>query len=436
MVDHGRATSICAATGAVPGARDRRRVRAGATHMPDGDAKPRPATKKAKKVAAAQVAATAAASIIGSNHATKIAGTATGCRLPLEDASEAAAGRRLLMSQAWMHTIHEMKKAQRESGTNSLVPTGAAWQPDACEPRAADGRAIERNRTLWFFGNSVTRIHFFAAHALLSTQELSRGAVSNVSILDQITHCGKGGEWKGRRPGQGMSCVGPCSCSLEVPGRAGWRLQFVWQQNTFDETLAKVLVGEYPRLPVAAGDMVIMSTGLDGVIETLKRAYTHKKTTGIDANGQPCRFRGNFSDFEARWRHTTQAAAPRLARAMLAAWRAGRRVFWRSSTPSCSSSIRGGDIFSPRVVNSMLAQYDAVLTAALTSLGAPVLDLRAIDMGVNDCDAREDDEAVNRCRCKGYLDKTGLHPGPQLAGRQVARLLAATDSRCRAAEGS
>ena len=42
-------------TGAVPGARDRRRVRAGATHMPD-NAKPRPATKKAKKVAAAQVA--------------------------------------------------------------------------------------------------------------------------------------------------------------------------------------------------------------------------------------------------------------------------------------------------------------------------------------------------------------------------------------------
>ena len=90
-----------------------------------------------------------------------------------------------------------------------------------------------------------------------------------------------------------------------------------------------------------------------------------------------------------------------------------------ASSEAPAPAAAAGEFNDPAFVNSMLAQNDALLTAALTALGAPVLDLRAIDMGVNECDAREDDEAVNKCRCKGYLDRTGLHPGPQLAGRQT-----------------
>jgi hypothetical protein len=340
-------------------------------------------------------------------------------------------GRRLAMHAAWAHTIWQWKKAQHEQGGALTPPADATWQPDACEPHTAGGRSVERNRTLWIFGNSVSRIHLFAAHAILRSQEQSHDGVSNVSILDQVTLCGKGGEWHGKRPGQGTTCDGPCSCSLEVPGRR-LRLRFVWQQKTYDKVLAQALVGNYSKLPVQAGDTVLINTGLDGAIEVLKRSFTRKKTWGVTDRGKLCEFRGNFSFFEGRWRRELAANARLLSQAILAAWKTGRRVFWRTSTRSCSNDTSRNQIFSSRKINQMLEENDAQMTATLQSFGIPVVDMLAIDRDLNGCPKRpgEDSEALRYCRCRGFLDHTGFHPGPQLASRQIARLLSATDSHC------
>ena len=118
---------------------------------------------------------------------------------------------------------------------------------------------------------------------------------------------------------------------------------------------------------------------------------------------------------------------------MLAAWRTGRRVFWRTSTRACNFHTNRSHVFSPtKMVNPMLAEYDAKLSGILSSLGAPVLDLRAIDMDIQKCEdwRGQPEEMSDRCRCRGFIDHTGLHPGPLLAGRQVARLLSATDTHC------
>jgi hypothetical protein len=34
------------------------------------------------------------------------------------------------------------------------------------------------------------------------------------------------------------------------------------------------------------------------------------------------------------------------------------------------------------------------------------------------------------CRCAGYVDSTMLHPGPVLASKQMAQILALTDRHC------
>lgn len=378
------------------------------------------------QVEAVKVKHQAAVGVAGVTHPGGVAASSICNPMP-----EALEGRRLAIHQAWRRTITHMMNAEREHGNTF---TDAKWHPDTCEPHAANGRAVQGNRTLWFFGNSVTRIHFFAAHAILSSQgRRTHGLASNVSLIDQILHCGKGGEWHGKRPGQGTSCLGPCSCSLDVPGRSSIRrLQFVWQQKTFDNILAQALVGNYSKLPVRAGDMVVINTGLDGAFEVLKRSFTHKKTWGIGAHGQLCEFKGNYSYFEGRWRRELRVNAQRLAQSMLAAWRVGRRVFWRTSTPACFNSSSRTQFGAKTHLNPMLAENDAAMSATLRSLGAPVLDLRAIDVDINSCKAWRDQslEAENNCRCQGYLDLTGLHPGPQLAARQIARLLAATDEHC------
>ena len=134
--------------------------------------------------------------------------------------------------------------------------------------RGEGGGGVATNRTLWFVGNSVSRIHFFAALAMLS------GEREQKSISDQIDLCGRGGEWRGRRPGQGVSCLGPCSCSATVPG--GGRLAFVWQQRTFDRVIGPALLGRVGSIPIRAGDVVFLNAGLDNVVDMAKRSYTKK----------------------------------------------------------------------------------------------------------------------------------------------------------------
>ena len=353
---------------------------------------------------------------------------------PPPEAHENVAGRRLAMNQAWAHTIRQMKKAEREHGHSSLAPTDAVWQPDACSTRVMDQHIRRPNRTLWFFGNSVSRIQFFAVHAILTSQgRQSNGVASNVSLLEQVENCGRGGEWHGKRPGQGTTCHGPCSCSLDVPGHPSLqRLQFVWQQKTFDNTLAQALIGNYSNLPVRAHDIVIINTGLDVALDVLRRSFTHKKTWGVNSIGRLCEFKGNYTYFEGRWRRDLHANARRLAHAMLSAWRVERRVFWRTSTPACYNKSKLSAFDAHSHVNPMLAENDAIVSKILRSLGAPVLDIRGIDLEINGCNTWRAGgvENENHCRCQSYVDHTGLHPGPQLAARQVARLLTATDAQC------
>ena len=80
-------------------------------------------------------------------------------------------------------------------------------------------------------------------------------------------------------------------------------------------------------------------------------------------------------------------------------------------------------------MNDMLAQNDGVVRAALEERGLPVLDLSIIDQALNGCHGMSD-LILAKCRCTGFLDHTGLHPGPSLASRQVSRLLGSADAQC------
>ena len=99
-------------------------------------------------------------------------------------------------------------------------------------------------------------------------------------IEEQQALCGKGGEWRGRRPGQGLSGLGPCSCSADVPG--GGRLGFVWQQQVFDPVLGSVLAGAYPKIQTRPGDLLVLNAGLDPILDLFKRGFGKKKSRGAD----------------------------------------------------------------------------------------------------------------------------------------------------------
>lgn len=332
---------------------------------------------------------------------------------------------------AWIETLRHLRK-----GFGSSESIGS-WQPGAC---------ISNNSspTLWFLGNSVSRIHLFAALALLSKQQ-----ASTVSVDDQITQCGRGGEWKGRRPGQGLSCLGPCSCSDVAPG-SNVKVVFVWQQRAWDETLDSALSGgrfSPKTAPIAQGDIVLMSSGLDSVYSVFKKTLTAKKAFGLDGRA----IRGNYSFFAEQWRTALAKDAERLAASVATAWRGGRRVFWRSNTLDCYPTNRTRPEFAAGLrpgtpgrsmmdslgfaslsswMNSLLAEHDNTVRVALERQGLPVLDMREIELEVNGCTAHGDDASVSACRCEGYLDKSKLHPDPLRASRQVAKLLARMDEYC------
>lgn len=333
-----------------------------------------------------------------------------------------------VMNQAWAHTIRHIKKLQLREGTS--IPADAVWRPGACL-RARRSNESEDFSTIWFFGNSVSRIHSFATQSMLNFAD---GRASNTTILEQVAQCGKGGDWKGRRPGQGLTCNGPCTCTLQVPSRA-LRITFVWQLNTFDDTLAKALTGRDSRLRILPGDIVFLSSGLELILDVVKRSFTSKKSRGAD--GQL--IHGNFSYFTAQWRSRLETDARSLAATVESAWHSGRRVFWRTSTPDCSDANASFARNAPssvaqipsrsRYMNDMLAQNDGVVRAALEERGLPVLDLSIIDQALNGCHGMSD-LILAKCRCTGFLDHTGLHPGPSLASRQVSRLLGSADAQC------
>lgn len=323
-----------------------------------------------------------------------------------------------------------------------------AW-PGHCMPRA--------NRTLWFFGNSVSRIHYFALLALLS------GGTAK-SIEEQVAMCGRGGEWHGRRPGQGVSCLGPCSCFANVPGG---RLAFVWQQRLY-HTADELITGlngmrhhANATINIRRGDLILVNAGLDDVTQLAKRASGKKRTLGPDGKRLPA----NFTYFHARWLANLNSAAPRLAEAMTVAWRRGRPVFWRSSTPVCHTpnhnqwGLPTGPGLPEANVNDLLTRSDGRLRAEMVSRGVPVIDTEDIDReAIPPCPAGTGgattatssttittattaivsattstvSTASSSCRCQGYLaDHTNIHPAPLVASKQIRLMLRLMSDACR-----
>lgn len=351
---------------------------------------------------------------------------------------------------AWAETLKHMYEFQQTHGSNYFKDI-IRWNPQSCVRRQDASANSKTLPTLWLIGNSVSRIHFFAALALLND-----GHSSNVTIPEQITQCGKGGDWKGRRPGQGTSCLGPCSCSDKVPG-LDMKVVFVWQQQVWDRTLHSSLTGGQfspNQSPIRPGDVVLLNSGMEAVSVVFKRAYGGKKYIGAD--GRVINIKGNYSFFAAIWRQALARESEQLAESVAAAWRGGRRVFWRTSTPDCHPSTRSE--FVPHLKpgkpaweamtslgfqsvsqwwNSMVRESDSTVREALTRRGLPVLDMVEVDKEANRCrerlaNARNSEEALLACRCDGFVDHTWYHPGPLLASRQVALLLALTDASCSA----
>ena len=347
---------------------------------------------------------------------------------------------------AWIETLKHLRAFQREHDSDYFKGL-KRWDPESC-PSKAGGPSGVKQPTLWLIGNSVSRIHFFAALAMLSGS-----TSSNVTVLDQITQCGRGGEWKGRRPGQGVSCLGPCSCSDQVPG-LNMSVVFVWQQQVWDRTLHSSLLGAQfsaGQSPIAPGDVVLLNGGMDAVSILFKRAFAGKKFFGSDGRT----VKGNYTFFASKWRQTLASESEQLATSIAAAWHTGRRVFWRTTTPDCYPRNATRPEFAVALqpgkpawaamalshysslsqwYNALINESDATVRAALRRHGLPVLDMVDVDIAVNGC--REGlgsvrrDEDVLRCRCNGYVDRTWLHPGPMLASRQVAQLLQVTNDHC------
>ena len=216
-------------------------------------------------------------------------------------------------------TLGAFKEWERTPHTQSTdVDVRGLWPGHCKKPRG----------TLWLLGNSVARIHYFAALSLLN-------GVAAKGIEEQIAMCGKGGEWRGRRPGQGQSCLGPCSCSESVAG--GGRLVFMWQQRLYhhsDELMialnstagtSKSTSKLRSALQIADGDAVLFNTGLDDVQSLAKRATGKRRAAAL--------LNRSFADWKSGWRRSLEDSAPQVAAKMQAAWQRGRPTFWRTSTP-------------------------------------------------------------------------------------------------------
>lgn len=311
---------------------------------------------------------------------------------------------------------------------NTTSEAAALW-PRPC---------VRHGGTLWMVGNSVMRMHFFAALALLNGDTF-------VGIDEQIKQCGRGGESRGRRPGQGLSCLGPCRCSADIDGGRG-RVVFVWQQRLFhmgDEFVlalnragtggsstslrrgapgtrgenATPAMKRLAGLQIQPGDAVIANMGLDDIVTLAKYSFGKRRPKPTDRHADGSAW--TLTDYLERWRQSVADGAPALATSMAAAWQSGRAAFWRSSTPVCHapgyrthwgmltgprahlpqpsisssgdsdapSTQGGGPAHGPApplleestTVNDLLAHSDASVAESMTARGVPALDLTAID---------------------------------------------------------
>ena len=159
---------------------------------------------------------------------------------------------------------------------------------------STNSELIKDTETLWFLGNSVSRIHAFAAAAMLSNGRA-------IGREEQKILCGAGGSFGGSRPGQGK-CYGACGCM--VPNTQP-KIGFIWQQRYFDEQLRNILLGKDEHYTIREGDTVILNMGLDD----------------IGPN---------------RWRESILNEAPNLVQTIEDASAAGRRVLFRYTTLLCT----------------------------------------------------------------------------------------------------
>ena len=333
-------------------------------------------------------------------------------------------------------------------------------------------------RTLWLFGNSVARIHFFALVALLNGHTYK-------GIALQIEQCGRGGAWKGRRPGQGISCLGPCHCSEAIIG--GGRIVFVWQQRLHHETddLIRALDGKAKTgdaIRFLPGDVVIVNTGLDDVA-TMGKYISGKRRTRSQAPFNQSS-ESSLAYWRQRWASSLELNAPALAAAMARCRdRFGVATFWRTSTPVCHGEsytthwgLRAGkyvtavdvgtgaamprtqsgaaeqtrakhvkriaseaahetsnpmetDLHGLQTVNGLLAYGDGRVREHMEIFGVPVIDMELIDAAAGLCFERA---SLPVCRCRGYhADMTNIHPDPELAHQQIRLLLNVVSDMCR-----
>ena len=114
-----------------------------------------------------------------------------------------------------------------------------------------------QNQTLWFLGNSVSRIHAFVAGMILSD-----GEVPGISREKQKQICGRGGKYGGTRESQG-NCNGVCGCIISKKSQP--KVGFIWQQRISDAQLRKVLLGSDETYKVQQGDIIVLNVGLDDI---------------------------------------------------------------------------------------------------------------------------------------------------------------------------
>jgi hypothetical protein len=292
------------------------------------------------------------------------------------------------------------------------------------------------NRSLWFVGNSVSRHHYFAAGALLKGRDPT-GVEFVANRSQQIKLCGRGGTFKGHRPGQGL-CYGPCSCSLLVPRPAGGfvRLVFIWQQRTYDRWLSDIFVNQAERnkyAPLegspARGDIVFANVGLDGIADALKRGLTKKRLSAADGPR-------NVTRFLERWATALPSQSTSVAAAMAKAHLdVGVRPVFRGTSPICGSGKDGppgqwGKVPIPHV-NSWIAQSDANFRSAMNAYGVPFFDLTFADMQLGKCSLPAPDpadlyrgtasaNATVECICHGYADE--LHPSGLTGALQLGQM--------------
>ena len=272
------------------------------------------------------------------------------------------------------------------------------------------GLGKHNHTKLWFFGNSVTRQHYFSARRLF------QGTGPSVSVELQKAECGVGGSGaRGRRPGQG-DCYGICGCDYLGTPQA---ISFRWQQRLYDPLIEDAMLGKDPTTPVKPGDVVIMNVGLDDIA-----MYSDDREKGQNAAE------------EQLWQSTVEHGAPLLARRVLRAARErGVRAVFRtntelcqertepcglpSSTEACGSSRMWG--LDVGLLQARINKTDAVLRHAMRDAGVPVIDMHAWARSGKPPRCTAAEPLGGPCACKGYRDN--VHPGPALSMSHTAFFL-------------